>query len=261
VQIMVCLKQILDPELPPRDFRLEQEEMTPVTEGVPMVMNSFDQNALEVALKLRENWVGATITAVTVGPESAEDVLRKALAVKVDQAVRVALEQDSRLSGGVVAALLAGAVKKLVPDLVICGRQAGDWDGSQVGLILAEELGWVSANLVTGVVPGSGGLVLRRELEEGYEMIEGTPPLVITVTNHESNVLRIAKVKDAMAAMRKKITLLEPAGLGIDLRGDAIELVGLEIPAKEADCELVEGEDGWEKAENLVKRLIDLKVL
>jgi len=261
MQIMVCLKQILDPELPPRDFRLKQGEMAPVTEGIPLVMSSFDQNALEVGLQLREKMAGATLTAVTVGPEGASDVLRKALAVKADQAVRVPLEQDCKLSSRIVAVLLANAARQLRADLVLCGRQAGDWDGSQVGLTLAEELGWPCANLVTGIEPGPGGLVLRRELEEGYELIEGSAPLVAVVTNHETNVLRIAKVKDTMAAMRKKVEIFEPDGIKADLQGGGIELVSLEIPVKEVNCEIIPGEDGREKADNLIKRLLELKVL
>ncbi|OPX91147.1 MAG: Electron transfer flavoprotein subunit beta [Pelotomaculum sp. PtaB.Bin117] len=256
MQIMVCLKQILDPELPPRDFRLEKGEMTPAAEGVPLVMSSFDQNALEVGLQLREKMAGATVTAVTVGPEGAEDVLRKALAVKADRAVRVPLEQDSKLSGGIVAGLLAGAARELGADLVLCGRQAGDWDGGQVGLILAEELGWPGANLVTGIEPGSGGLVLKCELDEGYEVLEGNAPLVAVVTNHETNVLRIAKVKDTMAAMRKKVEQINVAP-----QGGRLELASLEIPVKEVNCEIIPGEDGVEKADNLFKRLLELKVL
>ncbi|MDD4170197.1 MAG: electron transfer flavoprotein subunit beta/FixA family protein [Desulfotomaculaceae bacterium] len=262
MQIMVCLKKILDPEVPPRDFRLKKGEMAPATEGIPLVMSSFDQNALEVGLQLREKLAGATVTAVTVGPEDSEDVLRKALAVKADRAVRVPLEQDSKLAGGIVAGLLAGAAKQLGADLVICGRQAGDWDGSQVGLILTEALGWPLVNLVMGIEPGSSGLVLRRELDEGYEVIEGNSPLVAVVTNHETNVLRIAKVKDTMAAMRKKIELFDVVdSAAVELQGGRIELVSLEIPVKEANCEMITGENGGEKADNLVKRLLELKVL
>jgi electron transfer flavoprotein beta subunit len=256
---MVCLKQILDPEMPPRDFRLKEGEMTPVTEGIPQVVNPFDQNALEVGLQLREKMDGATVTAVTVGPEGADDVLRKALAVKADRAVRVPLEQDCKLSGGMVASLLASAAKQLGADLVICGRQAGDWDGGQVGLMLTEELGWPCVNLVTNIEPGSGGLVLKRELEEGYEVIEGNTPLVAVVTNHETNVLRIAKVKDTMAAMRKKVELIDVAAG--EPQGGRIELANLEIPVKEVNCEMITGEDGVEKADNLIKRLLELKVL
>lgn len=260
MHIVVCLKQILDPEMPPRDFRLEQENMAPATEGIPLVVNPFDQNALEVALQLREKIAGATVTAVTVGPEGAGDVLRKALAVKADRAVRVPLEQDCKLSGGIVASLLAHAVKELQADLVLCGRQAGDWDGGQVGLTLAEELGWPGVNLVMGIEPGAGGLVLKRELDEGYDVIEGNTPLVAIVTNHETNVLRIAKVKDTMAAMRKNIELVEAAGAAEGSPG-RMELVSLEIPVKEVNCEIIAGEDGAAKADNLVKRLLELKVL
>ncbi|MDD4170226.1 MAG: electron transfer flavoprotein subunit beta/FixA family protein [Desulfotomaculaceae bacterium] len=253
---MVCLKQILDPELPPREFRLEEGEMTPATEGVHLVMSPFDQNGLEVGLQLREKMPGTTVTAVTVGPEGAGDVLRKALAVKADRAVRVPLEQDCKLSGNIIAGMLAGAARELGADMVICGRQAGDWDGGQIGLILAEELGWPVANLVTGIEPGSGKLVLKCELDEGYEVLEGNTPLVAVVTNHETNVPRIAKVKDTMAAMRKKLELID-----IDPQGNSLELASLEIPVKEVNCEIVPGEDGVEKADNLIKRLSELKVL
>lgn len=256
MHIVVCIKQILDPELPPREFRLKG--MEPETEGLPLVMSSFDQNALEVGLKLKEKIPGATVTALTAGPEGSEDVLRKALAVKADRAVRVPLETDHKLAAGPVAFLLAEAVRKLAPvDLVLCGRQAGDWDGGQVGLLLAERLGWPCVSLAYEIQPGEGGLVLRREIDDGYELIAAPTPLVATVTNHESNVLRLAKVKDTMAAMRKKIETLEIQPDG----SQDIELLGVEIPSRDVQCEIIDGEDGAEKAAKLLQRLLELKVI
>src|SRR4051812_39485050 len=118
MNILVCLKQILDPEIPPRDFRVDTEKMEAERGAAGLVMNIFCANALETALQFRER-VGGKITAISFGDETAEEVLRKALALRVDGAVLVTgspsvTEQKSRrVEPMLVARILAAAARKV----------------------------------------------------------------------------------------------------------------------------------------------------
>jgi electron transfer flavoprotein beta subunit len=265
VHSVVCIKQVLDQDIPPRAFRVDRAARRPDVAGAPLVMSIFDGNALETALKLREAQGSGTVTALSIGPKSAEEVLRKALAVTADQAVLVAEGDLDALDAPARAALIAAAVRRLTPavDLVLCGRQAGDWESGQVGSMVAEALGWPCVTLVSRITPasGDGRVRLRREVEDGYEVVEAAPPLVVTVTNGEGNVLRLAKVRDVMMAHRKPVTAWTAADLGVAAPSGGAALVDLFIPEKSGRCEFVEGKTPAEKATNLVRRLRELKVL
>lgn len=263
MHIIVCLKQILDPELPPRDFRIDSEVNEPFADDLPLVMSTFDQNALEVALQIKDQLPNTVITALTLGPNSSSDVLRKALAVKVDQAVRIASENDFKLSAGQTAAYLAKAIDKIGHvDLILCGRQAGDWDGGQVGFLLAETLRWPCINLVTNITLEEDKLRLKREVERGYEVVELKSPMVGIVTNDATNNLRLAKVRDAMLASRQEINVYDDNDIQLDKSNlPGVEITKLFIPERNIQCEIIPGEDGEEIAGELVRLLQELKAI
>ena len=127
MNIIVCLKQILDPEIPVRDFRVDGEKMEAVRGSANLVTNIFCENALETALQLREK-LGGRITALTFGAEAAEDTLRKALAMKADAATLVVNDGVPHPDPLAVAQTLAAAIRKIGEfDLVMLGRESGDW--------------------------------------------------------------------------------------------------------------------------------------
>src|SRR5450432_3455127 len=126
MNIIVCIKQILDPEIPARDFRVDSSRREAERGSANLVTNIFCENALETALQFREAH-GGKITAITCGPEGAEEVLRKALALKADDAVLV-VSEASNPDPLFVAKTLAAAIRKIGPfDIVMVGREAGDW--------------------------------------------------------------------------------------------------------------------------------------
>ncbi len=232
MNVVVCMKQILDPEVPARDFRIDAEKKEAERGSANLVTNIFCENALETALQL-----GGTITALTYGPESAEDTLRKALAMKASAAAHVVGDGGHPLH---VAQVLAAAIRKLGPfDLVIAGRESGDWGAGQTGALLAEELGLPCVSFADKVEDRQSCLPIRRQTESGWEIIEAQPPLVVTVTNAEHNVPRIPKVRDVMMAHRQPVTRFTAEELGV-ARGDYYEIVELAIPQKESRCEFVD---------------------
>ena len=266
MHVVVCINHIPDPEAPPRQFKLDERSNRPLLDKLNRVIGPFDENALETALQLREA-VGGGVTALTVGPASNVEALRKALAVRCDAAVHVKEDRAVELDSAGVSRLLAAAIGRLGDvDLVLCGRQVGDWDGGQVGQLLAEDLGRPFVALVRQI-EAADGRTLRaiREASGGVAVVEATLPAVATVTNTSSNQLRIPRVKDVMAAHRAPITTWSAGELGLDVGKLAAEsrvvVRRLYIPEAAVQVEMIEGENEEQKAEALAKRLVGLKVL
>ena len=252
MNVVVLIKQVLDPELPARSFRVNRELKTPDIARAPRVMSIFDGNALEVALKLKEaKGSGVRIIALSLGEKAAEEVLRKALAVTADEAVLLVDPAFAGLDSFRTAQVLAAGIKALGDvDLVIAGRQAADWEAGQVGSLVADELGWPCVPFVSRITPDGAGLTLRRELEDGYQTIQTHGPVVLTITNDESNVMRFAKVRDVMASSRKPIAQWNAAKLGLDpssLGDSSIEVLDLFVPEATKHAEMIEGDNPAER--------------
>ena len=155
MNILVCLKQILDPEIPARDFRVDPPEREAERGSANLVTNIFCENALETALQLRERIGNAKITVLSYGQPSAEDSLRKALAMKADAAALVVNDGNANPDPLTTARVLAAAIRKLGAfDLIMVGREAGDWGAGQTGGLIAEELGMPCVSFVDRIEVG-----------------------------------------------------------------------------------------------------------
>lgn len=266
LHVAVLIKQVLDPEVPASRFQIDDSGKHPAPGLAPEVLGPYEGNALEVALQLKDAGVAGKVTAITVDGQEAVESLRKALAVRADDAVLVDAAGLGDLEPSQTAELLARAVEKVGQvDLVVAGRQAGDWDHGQVGYLVAERLGWPCVALVQRAEGAGDGLRLTRQGPRGREVVEARPPLVLTVTNDEGNVLRLPRVQDLMAARRRPITQWTPPDLGLDA-GALAELAGsevlrLRVPEREGECEFITGDEPAEVAAALVRRLKELKVL
>ena len=199
MNILVCLKQILDPEIPARDFRVDSVKSEAERGAANLVTNIFCENALETALQLRERTGSAKITVLSYGQPSAEDSLRKALAMKADAAALIVNDGNANPDPLTTARVLAAAIRKLGTfDLIMVGREAGDWGAGQTGGLIAEELGMPCVSFVDRIESEGGQLRLKRQTDSGWEVLEAEPPIVVTVTNDEHNLPRIPKVRDVM---------------------------------------------------------------
>jgi len=265
MNIIVCLKQILDPEVPVRDFRVDAEKREAVRGNANLVTNIFCENALETALQFREKSApDAKITALIFGADSAEDSLRKALAMKADNAVLVTNDGSPNPDPLAVAQVLAAAIRKLgAVDLVMVGRESGDWGVGQTGGLLAEELGCASVSFVDSIGKNGDGLVLKRQTDNGWERVEAKTPLVVTVTNNDQNVPRIPKTRDIMMSSRQPITKLSLEDLDVNAAeiragGSYYDIVELAIPVKDINCEFVSGDTLEQKVEHLAQKIIEV---
>lgn len=266
VHAIVLLKQILDWELPPSKFRIDPETKRPPDDLGPTLLGPFEQNALELALQLRDAGVVGRITAVLAGPAGAVDALRKALALRCDEAVHVEAEAGDLDDPSQVAELLVAAIRRLEPPaLVLAGRQAGDWDHGQVGYLVAERLGLPAVGLVWRAEQSDGRLHVWRSGNAGVEQLAVRPPALLTVTSHPSLQLRMGSVVDRMAANKKPITHWTPDELGLAREQLAaarrLELAEVWVPEVERSCELFEGEDPAEVVAAVLGRLDELKLL
>ena len=265
MRIVVCLKQIIDPELPASQFRIDAESKRQQPNGHPLVVSPYDENALELALKLKEQ-TGGHVAVLSVGQSSAVSALRKGLAMGADEA---ALISDPALEGsdafGIATALAQGIQKLGHADLVLCGCESGDWADRTVGPIVAETLKIPCVTFVARVERQDRGVRVQRVVEEGYEVWEVTPPVLLTILSDETNIPRYPKVKDIMAASRRPIPPWSVSDLGLDASsvGKAvkrIEIQELTVPTRESRCELLEG-DAEEQVATLITRLRERKVI
>lgn len=266
MHVVVCIKQIIDPEISPLSFQIDPVTRKQVRGTQSLVISTFDEVALEVALQLKEK-IAARVSAVTIGGQDGVEALRQALAMGADDAFLLSdpAFEDSDSFGK--AYILAAALRKLDAfDLALCGRQAGDVEMGLVGSFLAEELGLPSAAVISNVEVVEGKARLRRPIEGGYAILEAPLPCLLTVTNDESNVPRYPSIRNIRKAMKINVPVWSASDLGLDPArlgpGAArIELEELFIPQRQARCEMVCGETGAEKAERLALRLRELKLV
>ena len=263
MKILVCLKQILDPDIPARDFRIDPDKREAVRGTADLTPNVFCENAIETALQLRDRGEGH-ITVLSYGTEETEDALRKALAMRVDEAVLVMREGASNPDPLSVAQVLAAAARKLGGfDLIMVGRESGDWGVGQTGGLLAEELGLPFVGLADQVETADGGLRIRRQTDAGFEIVEAAPPVVVSISNSDSNLPRIPKTRDVMKSYRKPLTTWGLADLEVDagaIRSGTsfYEVVELFVPRQEVHCEFVSGDSLEEKVEDFARRVAEV---
>jgi electron transfer flavoprotein beta subunit len=264
VKILVAAKQVIDPEIPKVAFKIDSfPPRVSVPPGFPPVMNGFDEIALEAALRIKDTQP-AQVTVLSVGKSLSLDVMRKALAMGADELILVqdpALEEsiDSR----VTAQILATAIRKAGTfDLILCGRQASDWDNAQVPLLLTEELGLPCVNIARRVEVVEGKVRVERIIPDGYEVVEAPLPALVTISN-ELGLPRYPILRAIMAANRKRPTLWKAADLGLDLSllQPHLQLVEVFIPTSEGQCEVIEGNDEREVAWNLARKLREARLI
>lgn len=262
---VACIRQVPDYEAPAELFTVEGDPARIVAaREVKSVIGLFDNHALEAALRLKDAHGGA-VTAVTLGPPGAAEVLKRALHMGADAAVLLDEAPYGDLDAAATATVLAAALKKLEPfDVALCGRQASDWDGGLVGAGLAEGLGLPLASLVRALELREQAAHVERLIEEGIEEVALPLPCVLTVTN-EMNTPRLTSVQHILAAAKKKIQIWGPADLGLEaaaVRGAArTRILGLAKPVVDRRCEIVGGDGPEEAGANLALALRAHKVL
>ena len=248
MKIAVCIKQVVTREW---QLRVNEAKNWIRDQDASFELNEPDAYALEEALRLKEKH-GGEVVVCSAGPARAAQVIREALARGADRAIHVESDALGSADGFTVAEALAGAIKDERFDLVLTGLQSDDQGFGQVGVVLAEKLGMPHATIIMEVQVSDGGLRVKRELEGGWFQWVSLPlPALLTIQSG-INQLRYATLKGIMAAKKKEIRKVTPAGLS----PAAQRIVAMSFPEKGKKTQMLPG-SAADAAKELVKRLRD----
>ena len=259
MKIVVCVKQVPDAEA---RLRVHRDGQWIDEEDLPFVINESDQCALEEALRIREAH-GGEVVALSLGPERAQEALRKALAIGADRAVHLI---DDAFAGGDAVSnglAIAAAIRSLEGDLVLSGSQSDDLGYGATASVVAAQLGWAHGWLLMGIDllgdDGSRRAKVVREMEGGRnEIVEMPLPAVLEV-QAGINQPRYASLRGIMQAKKKPIDRLDLGALDLSsnevgLEGARVELISVSFPSAGEGAEILEGEPEA-AARTLVERL------
>ncbi len=252
MKIVVCVKQVPDSEtrinLAAPAARLDRS-------GFTRVLNPYDAYAVEEAVRIAERTPGTEIVAVTVGGDQVKETLKKdCLAVGCHKAVIINDPALAEVDEQGLARVLAAAIKKESPDLVLCGLKAIDDDSGQVGIMVAELLEMAHVSVVTKLELGDGKLKAEREIEGGKEIVEAALPALVTCQKG-LNEPRLPSLPNIMKAGAKPMTTVTCAELGLAVPERTYEIKLYSPPAKRAACRLVEADDPAAAAKELARLL------
>ncbi len=263
MNIIVCVKQVLDPEIPPAKFKIDPgtKQVIPPP-GVPPVISVYDERAVEAACRLKDKHKGK-LTVISMGSEKAADVVKHALSMGADDGYVLKDETFENLDSFGTAYVLAKAIQKIgAYDLVLCGRQAADWGAGQVGSILAEILGIPVVTLACDIQAADKTLKIKRIVNDGFEVLEAPMPSVITVSS-EIGLPRLPAGVRLMMVRKKQIPIWKAQDIGadaaqLDKANAHTEVTGLSVPTRKTECEIVTGNTPGEAAVNLAEKISKL---
>ncbi len=234
--------------------------MVPI--GIPPVINPYDENAIESAVQLKDRW-GGKVIALTMPEKAVTPILKKVLSVGADELIILEDPAFKDLTSYATAQVLSAAIRKIESfHLIVTGRQAADWDSGQVGLLIAGILKIPGINLVQKVEMEDGKITVEKLRRNGHEVVAASLPALVTVSS-EVGDLRLATLKAIQDARKKPVTVWRAADLNIDpvlLRTKAIWTL-TSPPSQARSCLFMDGKSAEEKAENLVIRLRQDRVI
>ncbi len=258
MKIAVCVKQI--PEGAHRRIDPGSKRLDRSGEGA---LNSFDANAVEEALQLKESTGEGEVVLVSLGPAKAQDALRKALAMGADRAILVS--DDAAAGSDLIATsyALAKALERESPDLVLFGQQAGDSDGAVLWAAVADRLRRPMVSQAAELTHEDGKLTVKRQTEFGYDVIEAPLPAVVAVSD-AINVPRYPSLKGIMGAKSKpqETFALGDLGLESDRAGEAgskTEVYALNEPPARGESRKIE--DDGNAADAIVQFLAEKRLV
>ena len=267
MNLLVCVKQVPDTT----EIKINPETNTLMREGVPSIVNTFDAYALEAAARIKDKNPDTKIVVVSMGPEQAKSALKECLAIAADKAYLV----SDRVFGGsdtlATSYILSKAIKKIEEtegkfDAIFCGKQAIDGDTAQVGPEIAEHLDYPQVTYGLEAEADGDTLKVRKEVEDGVEVIGIRLPCVVTFTKPAWDP-RYPSVKRKLAANRAEIPTLTAADLStIDLtqaglKGSPTKVKKTFVPQKKTGGVKIKEASNDESARKLYQLLSENHVI
>ncbi|HHV47289.1 MAG TPA: electron transfer flavoprotein subunit beta/FixA family protein [Tissierellia bacterium] len=257
MNIIVCIKQVPDTN----EVKIDPVKGTLIREGVPSIINPDDRNALEEALRIKDQFEDVKVTVVSMGPPQAQVALVEAIAMGADEAY---LLSDRAVAGSdtlATSTALTATIKYIGDfDIIFCGRQAIDGDTAQVGPQIAEHLGIPQITYVENLKIEGNKVIARRSLEDGYFVIESEMPVLLTAIK-ELNEPRYPSIKGIYEGFKgDKIKVVSAKDVNADMDNIGLDgsptnvLRSFTPPVKVKNLEMIEGTPK-EKATKLIARL------
>jgi electron transfer flavoprotein beta subunit len=266
MHILVCIKQVPDPEGPKEAFQINQEDMRVMPSGIPPVMSLFDENALEGALQIKDSSSQAVkISIVSIGKKISAAVMMRGLAAGADELIVV---QDAQFDLGrmdslATARVLQKTIEKIGDvDLILMGRQSADWNCGQTGIFLGAEMNIPCITLGTKIEVDGDGIKVQRLIPDGQELIKTGMPAVVMVSN-EIGELRYPSMKERRLSKKKPVVKWQAGDIGMNaLDAPKLALAELISPVFESkECQMVEGASPDEMGKRLATILKEESVL
>ena len=234
MKILVPVKRVVDYNV---KIRVKSDGSGVELANVKMSMNTFDEIAIEEALRLKEAGKASEVVVVSIGPAQAAETIRTGLAMGADRGILV--KHDGMVEPLAVAKILKGIVGAELPGLVILGKQAIDDDCNQTGQMLAALLGWGQGTFASKVELADGTVDVTREVDGGLQTVSLTLPAIVT-TDLRLNEPRYASLPNIMKAKKKPIDEKTPADFGVDIAPRLKVLKTSEPPARKAGVKVAD---------------------
>ena len=256
MKIVVCVKQVPNTN----EIKINPETGTLIRDGVESILNHDDANALEQALKIKDENPDTTVTVITMGPPQAKEMLQECIAMGADEAI---LLSDRALGGSdtwATSNALAAGIRKIGDyDLIFAGRQAIDGDTAQVGPQIAEKLGLAQVTYVQEFRMDGKDIYVKRALEDGYEELKVKLPCVLTAIK-ELNTPRYMSIRGILKGAKAEIKVWGAEEIGVDkstvgLKASPTNVFRSFTPKPKGKGITVEGDTAKELAENLLTDL------
>jgi electron transfer flavoprotein beta subunit len=228
MKVLVAVKRVVDYKV---QIRVKSDNSGVETQNVKMSVNPPDENAIEEAVKLKEQGLATETVAVTIGDDKSQDALRTSMAMGIDRSILV--KSSNSLEPLAVAKTLVKIIEKENPDLVLLGKQAIDDDSNQTGQILSALMNWPQGCFISELKIEDNKLLISREIDEGIEKLETSLPAVLTC-DLRLNTPRFASLPNIMKAKKKPLDIIEIDTLGIDTESKIKVLNVVEPPKREA---------------------------
>jgi len=256
MRIVVCIKQV-----PDSTAKVVVEQGKISWGDAPLIMNPWDEYALEAALQQKEA-LGGTVTAVSIGDESTKEVLKRALAMGADDAILINDPALTTMDTQATAQVLAAAIQQIgAVDMAFFGRQAIDGDAGLVPAQTARLLGWPSLTLVSVIKIEGSNVRVERGIEEGRQVVVAKLPAVFSM-NKDFGEPRYPSFMGIRKAARAEIPTWSLTEVGISAPASFITWPEImNPPSREVTCEFISGGSPGEIAESLANKILAEKVL
>lgn len=262
MEIVVCIKQVPDTT----EIKIDPVTNTLVRDGVPSIVNPFDEYAVEAAVKMKEQF-GGKVTILSMGPPQADVAIKRCVAMGADEGILVSDRAFAGADTWATSYTLAKAIQKIgKPDLIFCGKMAIDGDTAQVGPGIAQHLGLPQTTYVQKIREvKEGHMVVERAFEGGYEVISIQLPALVAVDKTIGEP-RFPSVKGSIRASRLPVTVwsavdIEASPDKTGLNGSCTQVMQIFNPEVTVQSEIIQGENEEALCDQLISKLQAAKIV